>query len=137
MSSTNPNSKPANLITALTQRDWCWIVVFMVFLQRILEPVFPNWIAFIGLCLKTIPSARERAVLALVRTSKQAILNNTSMQTDAARDKTSRSKPGTSFQTQPCSEYRILSANVLHYHDRLCYNNVRQAYQRNSLSLFE
>lgn len=44
MSSTNPDSKPANLITALrlrsgqawTQRDWCWIVVFMLFLQRIL-----------------------------------------------------------------------------------------------------
>jgi hypothetical protein len=33
------------------------------------------------------------------------------------------------------SEYRIPAANVLHYHDRLCYNNVRQAYQRNSLSL--
>jgi hypothetical protein len=137
MSSTNPDSKPANLITAWTQRDWCWIVVFMVFLQRILDPVFPNWVAFIGLCLKTIPSARERAVLALARTSKQAYLNNTSIQTDAARDKTSRSKPGTSFQTQPNSEYRILAANVLHYHDRLCYNNVRQAYQRNSLSLFE
>jgi len=83
MSSTNPDSKPANLITAWTQRDWCWIVVFMVFLQRILDPVFPNWVAFIS------------------------------------------------------SEYRILAANVLHYHDRLCYNNVRQAYQRNSLSLFE
>jgi len=55
----------------------------------------------IRLCLKTIPSARERAVLALARTSKQAYLNNTSMQTDAARDETSRSKPGTSFQTQP------------------------------------
>jgi len=39
--------------------------------------------------------------MALARTSKQAYLNNTSMQTDAARDKTSRSKPGTSFQTQP------------------------------------
>ncbi len=83
MSSTNPDSKPANLITAWTQRDWCWIVVFMVFLQRILDPDFPNWIAFIS------------------------------------------------------SENRILAANVLHYHDRLCYNNVRQAYQRNSLSLFE
>jgi hypothetical protein len=101
MSSTNPDSKPANLITAWTQRDWCWNVVFMVFMQRILEPVFPNWVAFIGLCLKTIPSVRERAVLALARTSKQAYLNNTSMQTDAARDKTSHSKPGTSFQSQP------------------------------------
>jgi len=83
MSSTNPDSKPANLITAWTQRDWCRVVVFMVFLQRILDLVFPNWIAFIS------------------------------------------------------SENRILAANVLHYHDRLCYNNVRQAYQRNSLSLFE
>ncbi len=83
MSSTNPNSKPANLITAWTQRDWCWIVVFMVFLQKILDPVFPNWIVFIS------------------------------------------------------SEYRILTANVLHYLDRLCYNNVKQAYQRNSLSMFE
>jgi len=54
---------------------------FMVFLQRILNPDFPNWLAFIS------------------------------------------------------SEYRILAANVLHYHDRLCYNNLRQAYQRNSLSL--
>jgi len=43
--------------------------------------------------------------LALTRTSKQAYLNNTSMQTDAARDKTSRSKPGTSFQTQPKDIY--------------------------------
>ncbi len=137
MSSTNPDSKPANFITAWAQRYWCWIVVFMLLLQRNLDPVFPNWVAFIGLCLKTIPSARERAVLALVRTSKQAYSNNTSMQTDAARDKTSRSKPGTSFQTQPISEYRILAANVLHYHDRLCYNNVKQAYQRNSLSMFE
>ena len=34
MSSTNPDSKPANLITAWTQRDWCWIVVFTVFSQR-------------------------------------------------------------------------------------------------------
>ncbi len=90
MSSTNPNSKPANLITAWTQRVWCWNVVFMVFLQRILDPVFPNWIVFIS------------------------------------------------------SENRIFAANVLHYLDRLCYNNVRlcynnvkQAYQRNSLSMFE
>jgi len=48
MSSTNPDSKPANLITVWTQRDWCWIVVFMVFLQRILDPDFPNWIALIS-----------------------------------------------------------------------------------------
>jgi hypothetical protein len=41
MSSTNPDSKPANLITAWTQRDWCWIVVFMVFLQRIPDLDFP------------------------------------------------------------------------------------------------
>ena len=56
-----------------------------------------------------MPSARERAVLALARTSKQAYLNNTSMQTDAARDKTSRSKPGTSFQTQPNGNILIWS----------------------------
>ena len=37
MSSTNPDSKPANLITARTQLDWCWIVVFMLFLQGILD----------------------------------------------------------------------------------------------------
>ena len=56
MSSTNPDSKPANLITALrlrsgqawAQRDWCWIVVFTAFLQRILNPDFPNWIALIS-----------------------------------------------------------------------------------------
>jgi len=29
MSSTNPDSKPANFITAWTQRDWCWTVFLL------------------------------------------------------------------------------------------------------------
>jgi len=44
MSSTNPDSKPANLITALrlrsgqawTQRDWCWIVFLCYFCRELL-----------------------------------------------------------------------------------------------------
>jgi len=83
MSSTNPDSKPANLITDRTQRDWCWNVVFMLFLQRIINTDFPNWVSLIS------------------------------------------------------REYKILTAILLHYHDYLRYNRLRQAYQRNSLSLFE
>jgi len=50
------------------------------------------------LCLKTPSWARERAVFRLTKTAKQAILVVSSMEPDAVRQKTSRSKPDRVFR---------------------------------------
>jgi len=58
------------------------------------------------LCLKTPSSARERAVFHLTKTAKQAILAVSSMQPDAVRRKTSRSKPDRVFRQSLRQENR-------------------------------
>jgi len=65
---------------------------------RELAPSGPYSRRVTRLCLKTPSSAREETVFRLAKTVKQAILVISSMQPDAVRRETSRSKPDRVFR---------------------------------------
>ena len=76
------------------------------------------------LCLKTLPSARERAALLSGKAGEAATVETMAMQPNAAGGQMSRSKPGTEFSDKALCQKGRQNERTVDRHRRIgtCFN---------------